>query len=209
MSRHLSIATIIEKNRIASEVAFVILLDVNIVDPNTRAIVETLHLARNDENIAFGGNLYLAANFVIEIDQTQGEEPTVTVTAVDPTRTIASRLEAYAGGMYSSVRMTVVNTSRLDKPAELTQDFEITGATTEENSYTSTITLGSENPFQIRFPLHAQFRDRCCWRFKSKQCGYTGAATKCSYTLEGADGCRTKGNNLNFGGEPGLVLLNV
>lgn len=207
MARHLSIASVIERNRIESATAFVILIEIDVVDPNTRQTVENIYLARNSENVVFNEQLYIAANFTIQVEQNTGEEPTVTLTAIDPTRTVSSRLEAYAGGMYSNVTMTVVNTARLDLPPELQETFSVTGAQSEESSYTTTINLGSENPFQIRYPLHMQFRDRCCWRFKSKQCGYTGDIVKCDYSLDGTFGCSSKGNQLNFGGIPGLVVM--
>jgi len=206
---HLSVATVIEKSKIASNVAFVILLEIDVTDPNTRDVVETLRIARNSEDILFGGNLYRAANFSINIQQKDGEEPSVSCTARDPMGTITSLLEAYAGGMNSPVRMIVVNTGRLDKPAEMVETFQITTTSFAEQNAEVNITLGSENPLSVRFPLHYQYRDRCCWRYKSLECGYVGSMPKCSYTLEGADGCRAHSNTLHFGGIPGLVIMNI
>ena len=213
MARHLSVATVIEKNKITSSVAFVILLDLKIVDPNTREVVETLRLAANDENIFFGHDelgytaIYQAANFNIQVEQQQNSTPTVTLTATDPTMFIQSRIEGYAGGVFSEVVLTVVNTARLDKPAEIRERFSV--ISTSAKDYIVTANLGAENPLNIQFPKYKQFRERCAWRFKGYGCGYAGADTTCTYVLDGKGGCREKGNSLNARVLPGLVPMNL
>jgi len=207
MARHLSVATAIEKNKVMSNTAFVILIEIDIVNPNTRAVEETICIAKNNENIVYNGQVYTAGNFDISLDQREGEESTVTCTARDPTRNIQTRMEAFAGGVLSELTMMIVNTDRLDKPPEISERFKIITSSTKD--YVVTFSLGAENPLSVRYPLRMQYRDRCSWRFKGYGCGYAGADATCTYMLDGANGCRSKGNNLNFGGLPGLRILNL
>jgi phage-related protein len=207
MARHLSVESVIDKNKIASNVAWVILLDIFLVDPNTRQVVETLRIARNDESILFAGELYQAGNFNIEINQQQNQTPSVSVTARDQTGYIESRMEAMAGGVLSEVQMTVVNTNRLDKPAEMQERFQIISSSAKDSVVT--FQLGSENPLAVQFPKHRQWQDRCAWRFRGYGCGYSGSATVCDYTKNGPNGCAAKGNTVNFRALPGLVKMNI
>jgi hypothetical protein len=214
MARHLSVATVIEKNKVSSNVAFVILLDIKVVDPNTRAVVETMRIARNTEAVLFGkdaqGNpiSYQPGNFNVNIDQKQTEASTVTITAQDQTGFIQSRMEAMAGGVFSEVVMTVVNTARLDKPPEWQETFQIVDSNVKD--FVVTFRLGAENMLNIRFPKHTQYKDRCAWRFKGYGCGYTGGQPTCDYSKDGPNGCKTKfSGNLPFRGVPGLVAMNL
>lgn len=207
MARHLSVATVIEKNKISSAVAFVILLDLNIVDPNTRLVAETVRICANDENLTFEGNLYVAANFTLDVVQKQNTAPSVTLSARDPMQMIQSRIEAYAGGVFSEVVMTVVNTARLDQPAEVRERFSVLSSNCKD--YVISASLGAENPLMIQFPKYKQMRERCAWRFKGYGCGYAGAVATCDYTLNGPNGCKAKANNLNFRGLPGLVPIRL
>jgi hypothetical protein len=207
MARHLSVASAIDKNKITSGAVWVALLEIRIIDPNSRAVTETLYIARNDESLLFQGQLYQAANFEFQIDQKQGEDPSVSVTAQDQTRYIASRMENMAGGVFSELTLRIVNSERLDHPPEMEHVLQVTASSVK--NYVVSFTLGAENPLTVSFPRHRQFKGRCVWRFKGYGCGYTGPVATCDYTLEGANGCVQKNNQLNFRGLPGLVRLNI
>lgn len=207
MARHLSVESVIDKNKITSDVVWAALLDIYITDPNTRQVVETLRLARNNENITYDGMLYPAGNFDLNIEQSNSQAPNVSLTARDQTRLIESRMEAYAGGVFSEVRLRVVNTARLDKPPEIEEIFQVTNSSAKD--FVVTFQLGAENPLSIQFPKHKQWQDRCAWRFKGYGCGYSGAVATCDYTKDGANGCAAKGNTMNFRGLPGLVKMNI
>lgn len=215
MAGHLSVATVVEKNKISSDVAFVILLEVAVTDPNTRQVVETLYLARNNENVLFDPEgkgepkVYQAANFEINVDEKQGQAPSVTITAQDQTGFIQARQDAYAGGVFSECTMTVVNSARLDKPAEIREKFLVLSSNAKD--YVVTFTLGAENMITVAFPKHMQSRDRCAWRFKGYGCGYVGAITTCDYTKDGPNGCKQHfpGQPLPIRALPGLVLMNI
>lgn len=213
MARHLSVASVIDKNKISSETAWVILLDIFVTDPNTRQVTEILRIARNNENVIFGQDeegaplVYQAGNFDVQIDQQKNAAPNVSIVARDQTRHIESRMEAMAGGIMSEVQMTVINTARLDRPPEMQERFQVVNASAKD--FVVTFQLGSENPLGVQFPKHRQWQDRCAWRFRGYGCGYSGSATTCDYSKDGPNGCAAKFNTINFRGLAGMVRMNI
>lgn len=202
MARHLSVGSVIEKNKIASEELFLILIDAVINDEDGN-YVNTLRFVKNSENIDFGGNNYQAANFDIDITIENNTEPSIRMTAQDQTRTLAQYIEAYAGLVKSSVTMTVVNSGALDGPAEIQETFKVVSANISE--YVVEFELGTDSTVNLRFPNFRQFRDRCSWKYKGTRCGYSGGLAKCDYTLLGDNGCQVHNNVTNFGAFPGLL----
>lgn len=203
MARHLSVATVIEKNRVHSAVAFVALMRINVIDPDTGEHVEYLHMARNDEDVVYQGVTYVAASFDLNVDQEAGTVPKVSVSAVDYTRTIQARMQEYAGGVGFEVEMMIVNTDNLEQPPEVAETFRVISASSSD--YIVSFTLGAENPLALRFPFYSQHRDRCRWRYKDAQCGYSGGMESCDLSLQGPNGCAAHGNERRFGGFPGLA----
>lgn len=207
MSRPLSVASVIEKNKVVSDTPFLILLDIKVVNPNTLELVETVRVVQNNENLTFNGNLYVQANFKLDITQSKDDEPSITLAMQDQTLAITERVEAYAGGTGFEVTMYVVNADRLDQPPEISETFKV--KQTSAANYVVSFTLGSENLLGLRFPPTNQFRDRCRWRYKSVKCGYAGAMASCDYTYDGSNGCEVHANTLNYGGFRGLRPLNL
>lgn len=207
MSKPLSVESVIDKNKISSNAVWVALLDINIVDPNTRNVTDSVHIAQNNEDVTFSGTTYTAANFEMSIDQQQSQAPSVTITVHDQLGIIAEKLENVAGGVFSDVSLTIVNTERLNSPSEITAEFEV--LSTSIKDYVITFDLGAENPLSIAFPKHTQRQDRCAWRFKGYGCGYSGAYPVCDYTRNGPNGCAVKGNTANFRALSGLVRMNI
>lgn len=217
MANNLTVASVIDKNRISSEKVWLILLDIFVTDPNTRQVVETLRIVRNNENVTFGVDesglpvVYQAGNFEFNIDQRQNSAPSVSITAQDQIGFIQSRMEAVAGGVLSEVQMTVISTDSDDTDItgdpEMQERFQIVNSSVKDGVVT--FELGSENPLGINFPKHRQWQDRCAWRFKGYGCGYTGAVSTCDYSKNGPNGCAAKNNTQNFRGLPGLVRMNI
>ena len=207
MARHLSAASAIDRSRLSSSTAWLILLKLEIADPNTRQTVETVHLVANDEDITFDGNLYTAANFVINIDQGQNQAPSVTLVAQDQTGMIERKIEDYAGGVMSQVVMMVVNSDRLEHEPEIENTFDVVSSSAKDGVVS--VELGAENPLTIQFPKHTQMKDRCSWRYKGYGCEYAGPMGSCDYTLDGPNGCRAHDNVERFRGLPGLVRMNI
>ncbi|CCG43298.1 hypothetical protein [Magnetospirillum molischianum] len=203
MARHLSVGTVIEKNRIASNVAFVILIEVEVKD-SFGNLVEILRMARNNEPIIFQDNEYVAANFELSLKEQAGSIPEIQVVAQDHTLAIQQRMQEYGGGVGFGIRMIVVNTGNLSQPPEIVETFKVIRASAR--GYVVTFGLGAENPLSMRFPRRRQMRDRCSWRFGSAECGYVGDLRSCDLSLQGPNGCAAHGNTRRFGGFPGLSV---
>jgi phage-related protein len=203
MPKQLSVASVIEKNRLSSDVPFLVCLDISVVDPVTSATVEMLHLVRNNENLIYNGVEYVAISFDIELKQEAGTQGSVTLTIVDYTGALNGRMEQYGGGIGFRVSVLVVNSGALDQPPEIIEDFEVIGASAAD--YVTSFTLGIENALAKTFPRRKQVRDFCQWRYKeSGTCGYTGALPTCDLTLQGSNGCEVHQNTVNFGAFPGI-----
>lgn len=202
MPKPLSLASVIEANRIASEVPFLCLIDVEVVNPTTGVVVTTLHIARNSEEVVFDGNTYEPGVFDIQLTAEAGQAAEVTLSVNDYTQAIQGMLEAYGGGVGSNVTFYLVNADNLDQGPEVVEYFQITA--TQSGDYIHQFTLGAENTLMQTFPRRRQTKDFCQWRYKSTECGYTGGLASCDLTLQGPNGCRVHSNSNNFGAFPGL-----
>jgi phage-related protein len=202
MSKFLSVATVIEKNKIASDTPFLVCLEIDVLDPATNTLVETFYLVRNAEDVVWQGHTYVAMSFDIEFKSEANAIAPIQLRMFDYTRAVMERMQAYGGGIGSTVRVIVLNAGALDQPAEIMEHFSVVGA--QAQNYTILWTLGAENILEITFPKRRQLRDRCSWRYKSGQCKYTGAKATCDLSLQGPNGCAAHFNTINFGGFPGI-----
>lgn len=187
---------ILEKNELASDSAWLILLDITLTDGTI------IRLVNNNEDVIYNSNTYTAINF--EIDSTKetlkGELPTVQLKITNVSRLLQPYLESLSGGIGSTIDLYVVNSENLTSSyAELTWNFSILG--TSSDALWVTFTLGAENPLRRRFPLFRYISGHCNWRFKSAECGYVGTFTVCTRRLED---CQARSNSERFGGHQGL-----
>lgn len=204
MPRHLSVATAIEKNRVASDKAFLILVEIAVQDDLGR-LVETIRLARNSETYVYHGQPYQASNFNIDLTESADEEPSLKVDAFDPSGFIRERMETYGGGVGFPVKVLIVNTGNPDQPPEISEEFLIVDAS--QQGVQITFTLGVDNPLLQRFPNRLQYRDQCTVRYRGPRCKYAGPLLTCDYTRYGSNGCLAHDNSTNFGGFSGLQTL--
>lgn len=200
-AKHLNLSTIVDKNKIESDKAFILLFELVVKDYNG-ATVDTLRFAKNSENVIFMGNTFVAANFDIDIKLEANQEPTIAISAQDQTRALQSFIDIYDGLVNSTCKMLVVHEDSLAGPAELDEDFLITD--TQVNNYVVKMNLGVETAVAQRFPNYRQFQNRCAWKYKGNRCKYAGAMPSCDYTRDGANGCIAHSNEINFGAFPGL-----
>lgn len=206
--KNLSIASVIEKNKLASGQAWLIALKVDVKNPVTGAIDGHIYMVRNDEPVTIDGQVYEPMPFEVTIDESVDGLPTISVTLQDQTQIVHSYMQAYAGGVGFPVTIMAVtgdDTTAMVSEPDLVEFFEILNGSSDRASYTAAWELGVENPLTIAFPRRRQYTDQCSFRFKSPECGYTGAAETCDLTLGGTNGCRAKDNVVNFGGFPGLI----
>lgn len=204
MPHNLNVSTVIDKNKVASVNAFLILLEIFVKDSSGTAI-ETIRLAQNSENVVFETNTFTATNFDLDIKLDAAREPSITLKAHDETRLLAQYIDDYDGLVGNKIRVIIVNSGNLSLPAEIDEDLIVLN--TSVSSYTANIELGMESAGSMRFPKARQFKERCWKKFKSTRCGYAGADATCSYTRTGVNSCSAKGNEINFGGFPGINEL--
>ena len=203
MSRALSVATVLEKSKLASNVAFLVLLDIEVINPTTGLLVEHLYLCNNSEEFPYQGHTYLPFVFDIGLKQESGAQPEISLTANDFNGIIQAKMQLYGGGVGFNVTVMVVNTANTTQPPEVVEYFEVIGASS--TNYQVAFQLGVETALGKPFPRRRQMRDFCAWRFKDANCKYAGGDLTCDLTLNGTNGCSSKGNVVNFGGYPGIT----
>lgn len=202
-STSLSVASVLEKNRLDSDVPLLVAVDIEVVNPTTGSYVETIRLVRNSEQIVFNGNPYQPAIFDISFGAEASSQPAVQMSINDFTGAVQARMEEYGGGVGFGVTMYVVNVGALAQGPEIQEVFEVTGASAKE--FRCSFQLGADNETMKTFPRRRQTKDYCQWRFRDAgTCGYTGADLTCDLTLQGPNGCATKSNTIRFGAYPGL-----
>lgn len=202
MSKSLSVASVIEKNRLSSDTPFLICLDIDVIDPATGGLVETMYVVRNTEAITFNGHTYQPASFDIELKQESGAQNEIKLSIKDYSNAVQQRMQQYGGGVGFTVSVTIVNAGALTQPPEIVEYFEVVAA--ESSNYVCSFTLGAESAIANTFPRRRQARDFCQWRFRSEECGYTGPLKTCDLSLKGKNGCAAHNNVIHFGAFPGI-----
>lgn len=205
--KNLSIATIIEKNKLESDRAWLIALKIHVRDPLTNAIVDVLRVVNNAEPVFIKGDEYIPFPFDIKVTERSNELPALTITIQDQTQVVQSYMSRYAGAVGSDVDMLIVHASTATDATtepELSEYFQITSSSVA--NYVVSWNLGAENPLTQVFPARRQEPATCSFIFRSNDCGYKGADGTCDLTLDGANGCKAKGNERNYGGFPGIMV---
>ena len=192
----LPLALRLEKNKLVSTAPWLLLLA--LVLPDTTV----LRLARNTDDVVFGGNTYTA--FAFDIGDTSsggdGKIQGVSLKVANPGRALQPYLEANDGLIGCALTLMVVHADNLASDyTELTLAYEVLNAVSAEDWIN--FTLGAENPLRRRFPLQVAIPYSCNWIFKGVECAYAGADTACKRTLLD---CQSKSNSARFGGRPGI-----
>lgn len=196
---NLSAAATLEKNKVSSTGAWLILLEFDI--PGTGDI----RLTSNNENVFWpesGGNLYTAFPFTVEDvrEDSSGALPSFSIKVSNVTRALVPYLEETDGFKDASVRIMVVHSDHLDlTTAEIDEEFDVLGVGVDE--MWATLTMGAPSPMRMRSPKDRYLKDHCRFKFKSARCGYSGTATLCDRTFKR---CKALGNSARYGGFPGI-----
>ena len=199
-----SVQTFIEKNKLSSTTPFLFLLEIHVKNRNTGNVDSIIRVAKNSTDVYHRGDLYVGADFNFDFQSKEGEQSNVTLTVKDYRRSLQAIIQEYQGGVGSTVYLKVVNGDRLDEEPDVNEIFQINNATAQ--SYEINWTLGAMDLLSRRTPKRKQNRDRCCWRFKDKECGYTGSSNFCDLSLQGSSGCSYHNNEGNYGGFPGITI---
>ena len=189
----------LEKNRLSSMGAWLILLTITLPDSTVVRVV------RNNEDITFQGNVFVAFDFSIDAVEfdTKGRLPSVSLRVGNAGRVFQAYIEAQEGIVDSTVLMQVVNSSLLNQDfSELDLSFVIEKTIADSNYVV--FELGIPSPLNKRFPLYRYSGAICNWasRFRGAECRYSlGSPTTCDGQLVT---CQTLNNSANYGGFPGL-----
>jgi len=207
----LSATAFIEKNRLASPNAWLVLAKVVMPDDTEFRIVA------NNENVTWpvtAGDLYTAFPFDIDEigDGSKGEVPSVALKISNVTRFLVPYLEDQDGLVDSVVTIYVVNSLNVTLGAdrvigvnnndpEIELEYDVINSAFDAQWVT--FTLGAANPWNKRFPRNKVYKNICrYYDFKGDRCQYGGAETSCDRSLYT---CRnTMENSDHFGGFPGV-----
>lgn len=204
MSNKISVASVIEKNRLSSDAAYLACLDILVPDTATGEILETLRYVNNTEDVVIKGITYKAVQFSLEVKSELGGVPSVTLNFFDYSQEVLARMSENAGGIGFQVNISVFASNNLNGTAEVTEYYEVVNASAA--NYEVSFTLGAENALNRQFPKRIQRRDFCQWIYRdANTCRYSGTMSACDHTLDGSNGCRAHQNVVNFGGCPNLV----
>lgn len=196
MPKDLPLYAIIEKNKLASDGAFIWLAEIYLNEENV------IRICRNTENIVWNSNHYDAFPFQMgKINDTQdGADPTIELKVDNTTQQIQAQVDEYKGGNGFAVNLILVNTKNLetDKPVDI---FYFTVQKTDIDQHWITFVLGTEYSARTRRPLNRYLKNNCPFVYKGLKCGYNGDLESCGKTLVE---CRNHNNSQRFGGFPGI-----
>ncbi|EOB4971271.1 hypothetical protein KW516_19065 [Vibrio fluvialis] len=207
---NLSIATVLEKNKISSENALVFALELRVIDPFSFNHIETLYLVNHTTDLFIDGQKYVRVPFNLDLSDEAGEIKNISLSIQDQVGLCTPFLRQYRGLVGSEVKVSIVTVAPQEEVSVSVDFSEVyMVASSSASNYVVALELGAENPLTKLCPRRTQLRDRCSHAFKSEECGYTGEATFCDLTLMGDNGCVALGNASRYGGNPSITVRNI
>jgi len=193
----LQLASILEKNKIASTEAFLFLLE--IIIPGLASPIRAVY---NNENINWNDCLWTAFPFSLgEMTESQNELPSLELKISNVNKVMGGYVEAANGATGASVVIRAVNTGNLNSNIpDVEETFSVQQITT--NAFEVTLKLGGDAAATLRRPFWIYTGRHCRNKFKSVRCGYNGAAVSCNKTLSS---CKALGNTSRWGAEYGIT----
>lgn len=199
--RTLSTAALIEKNKLAADSAWLILLEVTIG-------ATTLKLVANNEDILWNGDTWQAFPFELDtVGETgKGEIPAITVKASNVTGEVQRLLEANGGANGVPVVIRVINTDVTTTTPELELSFVVESSTHDEQWITFRLT--GANCLTRRVPRRRYLKNFCPFAYGGIECGVP-AATMVTYPTcnRTSANCAERWNSTRFGGFPWMPEL--
>lgn len=196
MALKLSSAAIAAANKVDSDSAWLILLEINL--PNAD---DPIRLVRNTDNIEWNGVLWQA--FPFSISETKQDDkgtlPTLNVNVDNTTRDLEYYLQNGGGGAGANVILRVVRSDSMDYEADFEEHYTVKNTSVTANAVT--FTLGNAYPIKARRPWERYMKNTCPFKYKGLKCGATSALEGCNHTLTD---CRARGNSERFGGFTGI-----
>jgi len=205
----LSAAAYIEKNKLASSMAWIVLLKTKLVG----GII--LRFCKNNEDVTWpvtNGNIYTAFPFELGVigQTSKTEVPSVILRVGNASRAMQAYLEDEDGMVDAEVMIRVVHSTHIttetlgvginNNNPEVELEYMVMG--TSVNAEWVSFSLGATHPYSRRFPRSVLNYDFCKYiHFKGDRCQYAGGETDCDRSLSR---CRELSNSEHFGGVPGM-----
>lgn len=194
----LSAVARLEKNKVSSTGAWLILLEIQFQGA-------TIKICNNTENIEWptgSGQVWIAFPFTLgEVtEDSKGELPQLTLKVSNVTRSMQQYVEQYAGGTDAMVILRVVHSEHLDLATPEIEEYFMIKKTNTDAQWV-TFALGPDFTMTRRLPERKYMKNFCPFKFKGIECGYNDTETECNKTLRR---CRELKNSVRFGGEPGI-----
>ncbi len=200
-------AVILEKNRLASDSPFLVLLEIDLPG------LEPIRVVHNNEDLEWpAGSEKLWTAFPFQLDELteDGKELSqVNLKVCNIDRMISQYLEETNGATGTQVTLYVVHAGHLD-PGDgplIQETFAV--QQTQADAEWVTFTLGPDFTTSQRVPARRYLADFCPYQYDpaDPECAVAQAVKEaypdCPHTL---DGCRARQNAARFGGEPTLNL---
>ncbi len=191
-----------EKNKLHSENAWLVLLDIEHTSEST-----VIRLVNNNENITWptaGGNEYTSSAFEMSSikQDSEGSIPTVDLTVTDFGGSLIELLDEYNGGIGATVTIRIVISEYLSNTSPEYEDkYEIIDVSVN-SQYQINFRLGTPNPLKYRIPQDRYLKDHCRYKeFKGSLCGYAGIEATCDRSFAR---CRELLNSTRYGACPGI-----
>lgn len=194
----LSLAARIEKNRLESDGAWIILLEIKVSD------TVQLNICRNTENVVWRGVTWTAFPFEFDAPTQSGggELPSFNIRVSNVTRAVQGYIEEVDGGVGAQVHMYVVlvksDGTVMDEPF-LDEQFGITS--TSFDAAWVTFTASGAERMNRRVPERAYWKNWCPYIYKGPECRANSSLPECDHSLSN---CRLRNNARRFGGYPSI-----
>jgi phage-related protein len=197
----LSAGAIAEKDKLASDSAWPVLLEIQI--PGDQGY---LYLTNNSENVTWNGQVWQAFPFGMDPirENTGSELPQLTIRVSNVSRDVLYYLEQAGGAIDFPVVVRVVNTEVLGgSVAEAELEYVVKRITYDAQWVT--FTLGGSQHIARRTPDRCYRKDVCPFAYGGIECGVSAATLVTYQTCDhGIVHCRERGNSARFGGEQGI-----
>lgn len=184
---------ILEKNKLASDAPFLIL-----VEMTHTALPEPIRVVRNNEDIVWRGNTWEAFPVDFGTQSINGqEEPALDMTISNCGGMLQSYIQQYNGLGDAEVSIFIVHVNLLDSGTPL-NELDLVVLETKYDEQWISFRLTASPEIMNRFPSCTYAAQYCPYKFKSVRCGYNGSGGPCKNT---ADSCLIPSR---FGGEEGM-----
>jgi len=166
-----------------------------------------LYFTSYDANITYNGIEYTKFPITHEniSEDNQGSIPTVKVRLSNVSREIQTYLESY-DFRNKKVSIKLVWANQLNDTDAYDEDiFYIDSYIADQNDVEFILT-SKFDVLDIELPLRRYSRNYCGWKFKSTECGYSGAETSCNKTKTR---CKELNNYSRFGAFPSIPTKKI